>query len=1172
MSYARIGCLVTLWCVGTAWAQAVDVPNGSFEDGNGTPADWTLSGGEGAWTTDAPDGQHAISVTGTGKPGDTNFWRSAALPLEPSTVYRLQFQARQVSGSGGCPTSGPVFCNRDLAGLAEEWTAFTSYFTTPRDLTPDLAWLRFGQWEVNGTVAYDAVALTVAQPVYCLKNGIALGEGERITGAQYVFDAPFNSAALNGSRCLAYDRCSFNMPRWVFGADSEVVYHHRVGDLKQIAAHVDITVNYYTGGQLIVEAGPDGQTWREIGTASDLSTISADIPSDLLPAPEVWVRLSARAKEKVGGNSDPGSFQVNRYAYSATLDGAPGDLQGTTQYVATPESDPRLHVTLQTFGEGVPGGDNELIMEIENTSAETLSLRPSILLTPAEGAPARVGVKTKVAPGRHEVRIPYKVNGTGLIDVAVTLGDDIPYRAETSFAVSSLYNSAYGEVLPGSSASVGLWWASSGWKIGRVRPLPETHGAALRIQTAKNEAEAAQLVVRPAAALKGFLATGAALAGPNGAVIPAENVEVLRVGYVPVTQPTDKVGCVAPWPDPLPPFKGGIDVAANTNQPIWVRVKPPRDVPAGLYTGAIALTAEGYSATVPVEVTVFDFTLPDRMTCVSAFGFNLGRVFQYQKLTDPEQQRLVYDKYLAALSAHHISIYDPAALDSFGVSWPSVTKWDGGVRDETEKHDGAASLLLKDDTDEQSVSALYQDLMPIPEKGVALRFWYKTGAAGQPFIVTLLHHDANGQWMTGRNNDIHIEGSGEWQLFEQTIDQFPEGAKSFQLRLWAAPYAEDNSTLGTVWYDDLAVTDAGTGAVLIKGDFEPLTPQDLEALKPQFDWTAWDAAMTRAMDEYHFNAFAVPIQGMGGGTFHARYEPSLLGYGENTPEYKAAFTAYCGGLQEHLREKGWLGDAFVYWFDEPDPKDYEFVMNGFRKIKEAAPGIGRMLTEQVEPELVGGPNIWCPLTPSWNDKLANERRADGDRFWWYVCTGPKEPYATLFIDHPATELRVWLWQTWKRRIDGILIWETNYWTSIAAYPDSASPQNPYTDPMGWVSGYSTPAGTKQAWGNGDGRFMYPPEAAADGQPAEPVLDGPVDSIRFEMLRDGIEDYEYMVLLDKLLAQHRDSLSGPERLAYEKLLDVPSEVSLDLTHFTLDPAPIEAHRAAVAAAVEELSRR
>ena len=39
-----------------------------------------------------------------------------------------------------------------------------------------------------------------------------------------------------------------------------------------------------------------------------------------------------------------------------------------------------------------------------------------------------------------------------------------------------------------------------------------------------------------------------ALLGPGGAAIPAGNVEVLRVRYVHVTQPTDATGVAAPWP------------------------------------------------------------------------------------------------------------------------------------------------------------------------------------------------------------------------------------------------------------------------------------------------------------------------------------------------------------------------------------------------------------------------------------------------------------------------------------------------------------------------------------------------------------------------------------------------------------------------------------------------
>ena len=344
--------------------------------------------------------------------------------------------------------------------------------------------------------------------------------------------------------------------------------------------------------------------------------------------------------------------------------------------------------------------------------------------------------------------------------------------------------------------------------------------------------------------------------------------------------------------------------------------------------------------------------------------------------------------------------------------------------------------------------------MPIPEGGLRLRFWYRTAVPGQVFLVTLNHHDESGKWISGGNNDIALEGNGQWQEFNRVIKEFPKGARSAQLRLRAASWTDAGENTGLVWFDDVSLTNAATGEELLEGGgFEPpeLPQVDREKLQVKFDFTAWDKAMERAIDHYGFNSFRLGIPGMGGGTFHSREEPELLGFRENTPHYQALFASYCSQIQEHLRAKGWLDEAYVYWFDEPDPKDYAFVNNGFAKLKAAAPDISRMLTEQVEPALIGGPNIWCPISDQYRHDLAEQRREHGEKFWWYVCTGPKAPYCTLFIDHPGTELRVWLWQTWQRKIDGILVWETNYWTSSAAYPDREHPQNPYEDPMGWTS-------------------------------------------------------------------------------------------------------------------------
>ena len=108
-------------------------------------------------------------------------------------------------------------------------------------------------------------------------------------------------------------------------------------------------------------------------------------------------------------------------------------------------------------------------------------------------------------------------------------------------------------------------------------------------------------------------------------------------------------------------------------------------------------------------------------------------------------------------------------------------------------------------------------------------------------------------------------------------------------------------------------------------------------------------------------------------------------------------------------------------------------------------------------------------------------------------------------------------------VRGANVWETVYWTSKSVYSDSR--QNPYEDAASWA------ASMRYNWGNGDGRFLYPPRACFDER-KEPVLQPPNGSMRLEILRDGIEDYEYFAILSRL---------DPKN----PLLEVPAEVSESL---------------------------
>lgn len=345
---------------------------------------------------------------------------------------------------------------------------------------------------------------------------------------------------------------------------------------------------------------------------------------------------------------------------------------------------------------------------------------------------------------------------------------------------------------------------------------------------------------------------------------------------------------------------------------------------------------------------------------------------------------------------------------------------------------------------------------------------------------------------------------------------------------------------------------------------------DRQNLKVHLDFSDFDKAAKRYLDELRFNSFRLNVKGLGSGTFHSRRPGEFGGFKEGTPQYEKLMQSYLSQLQEHLQQNNWLDKAYIYWFDEPDEKDYDFVKQSMAFIHRAAPGLTRMLTEQPEPELYGYVDLWCPVTPEYNHRIAEQRRQKGERFWWYICTWPHEPYCTLFIDHNAVELRTWIWQTWKYNVDGILIWQSNYWTSPAAFPPP-SRQNPYQDPMSYKSGYGLKPGSIAFWGNGDGRFIYPPKKVFRSN--ERCYDGPVSSIRWEMLREGMEDYEYFWLLRDLVekASDREDLKALVQAA-RALLQVPEEVTVSLTEFSQQPEPMYSHRARMANMIEQLKAK
>jgi hypothetical protein len=200
-----------------------------------------------------------------------------------------------------------------------------------------------------------------------------------------------------------------------------------------------------------------------------------------------------------------------------------------------------------------------------------------------------------------------------------------------------------------------------------------------------------------------------------------------------------------------------------------------------------------------------------------------------------------------------------------------------------------------------------------------------------------------------------------------------------------------------------------------------------------------------------------------------------------SPDYKAVWGDFAREFQEHLRQKGWLDKTYLA-FDEISSEVLDRVVPFFHEV---APGLklmisggdekGRHMAESREMAFYYG--YYSPGAPA---ELPNipERRKAGKRTLLYTAVNPWYPNTFLFSD--PLESRYLAWIVWKWDFDGYIRWAWNFW------PEALWEQPFYK------------------WPSGDMFFVYPGP------------DGPVDSIRWEMLREGLEDFEGLWLARRAL--------------------------------------------------------
>jgi len=248
----------------------------------------------------------------------------------------------------------------------------------------------------------------------------------------------------------------------------------------------------------------------------------------------------------------------------------------------------------------------------------------------------------------------------------------------------------------------------------------------------------------------------------------------------------------------------------------------------------------------------------------------------------------------------------------------------------------------------------------------------------------------------------------------------------------------------------------------------------------------FDAKTKKLFVDYEFDAITIgPFLGDASGWQHRR---EWLNTDPGSFEFEIFFSQYCKMVEEHLKEKGWLNKCWIQYWDEPRASDpgFDNIVKIGRLIKKAAPELKIFMTTKPISVFNNIVDIWCiPYNKqSYNYKDIVERQSLGDQIFIYH----NDPY----IDTPLIDKRLYAWRYWIAGIDGVYSWwNLTYWQ-----------QNPYYSSAMIQYGDNNKKVHLKA---GDGVLLYP----------NPDSNGPpVNSLRWEIYRQGLEDYEYFWLLEQ----------------------------------------------------------
>lgn len=217
------------------------------------------------------------------------------------------------------------------------------------------------------------------------------------------------------------------------------------------------------------------------------------------------------------------------------------------------------------------------------------------------------------------------------------------------------------------------------------------------------------------------------------------------------------------------------------------------------------------------------------------------------------------------------------------------------------------------------------------------------------------------------------------------------------------------------------------------------------------------------------------------------------------PETAATSTTYRSFLSQFLPEfhnflksEKLMSSSFFHLSDEPHGDEHRENYRKARELlRELAPWMKVMdALSEIQFAKEGLTDIPVPSISKAINFLD-----DGIPCWCYYCCGPRGRFVQRLMDTPLAKIRMngWLFYRWP--FQGFLHWGYNYWYQ--------SQTRNKIDPFVTQDGLKWPC-----WAYGDCFMVYPGE------------NGPLDSIRWEVFSESLQDYALL----QTLGAERESLS------------------------------------------------